>query len=165
MNDVTVLVTGLAWMGGGVRSIESALNELLQSAQNEVLITAYTISNISDRVSGKLEIALSRGATVHLIVNRLNTQPKTAFESLKSLGDKYPYFHMYSFESDEESADLHAKAVVIDRKRALIGSANISFRGWTTNHELAVLITGPAAGDIARAIDRLRFSKFCYQVE
>lgn len=161
MSEVQILVTGLAWMGGGFRSIESALDELLHEAQDEVLITAYAIGNASERIFTRLKSPLKRGVKIHLIVNHLEKQPDTVIESLKSLKDAYPYFHLYSFESQEEMADLHAKAVVVDRKKALIGSANISYRGWTTNHELAVLVTGPAVSDIARAIDRLRFSKFC----
>lgn len=165
MNEVQVLVTGLAWMGSGVRSIETTLEELLQSAQDEILITAYAISNTSNKFIGKLESVLAHGIKVQMIVNQITTQPRPVVTALQSLASTYPHFHLYSFESMEGMSDLHAKTIVIDRKKALIGSANLSFRGWTTNHELAVLITGEAANEIASVIDRLRFSKFCKEVK
>lgn len=164
MSEVEVLVTGLVWMGGGFRSIESALNELLCAAQEELLITAYAIGNASDNIFDKLRSPLERGVKIHLIVNRLEKQPHVVVKSLKDLAILYPYFHLYTFESNEEIIDLHAKTIVADRKKALVGSANISYRGWTTNYELAVLITGQPALEIAKAIDRLRFSTFCQQV-
>jgi len=164
VNEIQVVVTGLAWMGAGIRSIEVVLDELLQSAQDEIWITAYSISNLSNRFSGKIESVLARGVKVHLIINRLDTQAEAVVRSLRSLALRYPFFHLYSFEGDDEMVDLHAKIVVVDNEKALVGSANISFRGWTTNHELAVLISGPAVNEISKTVTRLRNSRFCREI-
>lgn len=164
MNDIQVVVTGLAWMGAGIRSIETALDEMLRSAQDEVLITAYSIGNASDRILGRLEGVLTRGVQIRMIVNRLSAQPTDVVDALKSLQSAFPHCHLYSFESTEKMTDLHAKTVVVDRKTALVGSANISYRGWTTNHELALLVSGAAANKVAAAIDRLLSSAFCVPV-
>ena len=45
--------------------------------------------------------------------------------------------------------------VVAHRHMALVGSSNLSRRGLLNNHELAVLVEGLAAVDVARALDLL----------
>jgi len=151
---VSVVVTGTAWMGGGIGSIESALERLFREAEQEIALTAYTNSSSADRLLDWLETALTRGVQVRMVINRLNTQPTDVVDRLCHLTNTYPHFHLYDFVS-EGGADLHAKAIVADRRLALVGSSNLSRHGLLTNHELAVLVEGPDAADVARAIDLL----------
>ena len=152
-------------MEAGILSIEVVMEELLSSAREEIWIIAYSIGNLSNGFFRRLESVLARGVKVHLIINRIATQPENGGRSLRSLALRYPCFHLYSFESDDEMIDLHAKTVVVDNEKALVGSANISFRGWTTNHKPVVLITGPAVKEIGTAVNRLRNSRFCRKLE
>ena len=161
---VEVIVSGLAWMGSGRRSIESTINELLEHARREVLITAYSIGNTSDRIFGTWNKVLDRGVSIRMIVNRLHTQPENVVQELQRLQSVYPFFELYSFESDEPMADLHAKIIVIDREYAIVGSANISYRGWTTNHELALLVGGETANQVAMTVQKLLSSRYSKKV-
>lgn len=61
---------------------------------------------------------------------------------------------IYNFTSDEQ-IDLHAKLVVIDRQKAIVGSSNLSRRGLLTNYELALVVEGMAVAEIANVVDRL----------
>jgi len=152
--DISVVVTGTAWMGSGIGSIESSLERLFREARQEIALAAYTISSGADLLFDWLEAALSRGVQVRLVVNRLNTQPSEVVAWLRCLAKTYPYFHLYDFISEGE-ADLHAKVVVVDRRMALVGSSNLSRRGLLTNHEIAVLVEGPDAATAASVLDRL----------
>ncbi|MEJ5347018.1 MAG: phospholipase D family protein, partial [Chloroflexus sp.] len=71
------------------------------------------------------------------------------------LQKKYRHFQLYPFNPGNERGDLHAKVLVVDRKRALVGSSNLSYNGLILNHEMAVLIDGQEAATIGVAIDRL----------
>jgi cardiolipin synthase len=51
--------------------------------------------------------------------------------------------------------DLHAKVLVVDRSIALVGSANLSFHGMVSNHEMALVVRGPTAEVIAERFDML----------
>lgn len=155
---ISVVVTGTAWMGSGIGSIESALERLFREAEEEIALTAYTISSSADLLLDWLEVALTRGVQVRLVINRLNSQPPDVVARLRQLATTYPYFHLHDFTS-ESDADLHAKAIVVDRRLALIGSSNLSRRGLLLNHELAVLVEGPTAAEIASAVDRLFASR------
>lgn len=162
-NIVSVAVTGLAWMGGGTGSIESALVRLFREATQDILITAYTIGSSADLLFQMLETCLARGVEARLIINRLNSQSPEVITQLNRLNAIYPHFHLYDFDAGE-NGDLHAKIVVVDRSMALVGSSNLSQRGLVANHELAVLIEGPAAMEIARALDRLLSSRHIQEV-
>jgi cardiolipin synthase len=154
MSKIRVLVSGLNWMGSGIGSIESAIERLLAEARNEILLTAYSIGN-ADRIFELLESALARGVRVRMVVNRLSEQHESVQRRLERLRQNYPHFVLLPFEPAEERGDLHAKVLVVDRQRALVGSSNLSYNGMVLNHELAVLIEGKESSEIARVIDRL----------
>ena len=62
---------------------------------------------------------------------------------------------LVDFRGEDDNDHLHAKVVVADRLRAIVGSANLTAHGLLLAHELAVLLEGPAADDIAARIDLL----------
>ena len=164
MSKSSVVVTGLAWMGAGTGSIESALERLFTSAEQEITLTVYALGTNPEPVVKWLEDALSRGLAVRMIVNRCEEQPAVTMGRLKNLASRYPHFHLFRFEGPERS-ELHAKAIVADRKLALVGSSNLSWHGMVANHELALLVEGKPAAEIASALDKLFHSAFCVRIE
>lgn len=157
-NRTSVLVTGIDWMGGGIGSIESAMEQMFQEASGELLLTVYSISNRTDLLFDLLEAALSRGVQTKMVINRFEKQPYGVSKRLRDLAGKYPHFLLFGFSGGDES-DLHAKVVVADRKIALVGSSNLSWRGMVTNYELAALVQDDAAITAAQAVDRLLVSE------
>lgn len=153
-NQAGIVVTGSAWMGSGIGSIESALERLFREAQQEITLSVFSISTATDRLFNWMEGALTRGVNVRIVVNRLESQSPPVVARLRRLGSVYPHFHLYAFVATVD-ADLHAKAVVADRHLALIGSSNLSRRGLLVNHEMGVLIEGAAAATAVKALDRL----------
>ena len=57
-NQTSVVVSGLAWMGSGVGSIETSMEKLFREAKNEILITSYAISGAADHFLDWLETSL-----------------------------------------------------------------------------------------------------------
>ncbi|MEG4251781.1 hypothetical protein [Microcoleus sp. Pol10D4] len=72
MTNETV-VTGLAWMGTGVRSVQSALKDMLREAEREILLCAYSITVGADEILEEFEDCLKRGIKFHGIINRCFT--------------------------------------------------------------------------------------------
>ena len=68
--------------------------------------------------------------------------------------ERYQHFQLYNFLG-EAGSSLHAKAIVVDHRAALIGSSNMSRRGLLANHELALLVDGEPAATAGRAMDAL----------
>ena len=149
-----VVVTGTSWMGAGIGSIESAIDDLFRTATDEIILSVYTIGSGADRVFRWLEGALNRGIQVSLVINALGDQPADVVRRLRDIDGKYQHFHLYNFLG-EAGSSLHAKAIVVDHRAALIGSSNMSRRGLLANHELALLVDGEPASTAGRAMDAL----------
>lgn len=160
--QASVVATGAGWLGSGIGSIETALEDIFDQARRDILLTVYSIGAV-DRLIVWLETALTRGIAVTLVINALDDQPREASTALRHLATAYPHFRLYQF-IPSEGVDLHAKAVVADHSAALIGSSNLSRRGLLTNHELALLVRGSVASDIAEAIERLVSSRYVARV-
>ncbi len=60
------------------------------------------------------------------------------------------------FCPDRVTEDLHAKVIVVDHNAALVGSANMTWKGLVGNHELAVLVSGEVASRVGMLLDKLR---------
>jgi phosphatidylserine/phosphatidylglycerophosphate/cardiolipin synthase-like enzyme len=145
-------------MGGGIGSIESALEQLFREAKQEISLTAYSLSTGADLLFDWMEAALARGVQISLIINHLNDHPFEVISKLRRFAATYTHLRLYDFLSEGE-ADLHAKVIVVDHNKALIGSSNLSRRGLLANHEMAVMIQGTAVVNVANAMDRLMQSR------
>ena len=154
-NKVSIVVTGLAWMGGGIRSVESAIEDMLTNASDEIQVAAYMITGGAGEFLRLVQNCLYRGVRVTMIVNRLETQPEEIRAVIKDMARQFHHFVLLDFNPKDEQEYLHAKIMVADRSTALVGSPNLSWRGLVVNHELAVVITGPAAAKIAGLLDSL----------
>jgi cardiolipin synthase len=154
--DIRVVVSGSSWMGGGFGAIESALRTLFARADDEVIIVTYAISGAATALFQLFSTVLQRGVRIRMLINRYNEQHQAVRNELERLQRQYPkLLQLYTFVPPHDQADLHAKIIIIDRKYALVGSANLSVRGLIDNHELGLVLEGAAVTDIARAVDRL----------
>ncbi len=142
-------------MGAGVGSIQTAVEELLESAQHEVTAVTYSITLGAEGFLDGIQTCLERGIRVELIINKMDTQNSQAISRIRAMAGTFPRFAVFDFV-DPRGADLHSKLLIVDRNRAVVGSANLSWNGMVRNHELAVLIEESVdAALIAETVDRL----------
>jgi phosphatidylserine/phosphatidylglycerophosphate/cardiolipin synthase-like enzyme len=165
VNTVTVVVTGLAWIGRGTRSIDSAIEEMLTDATDEIQAAAYMITKGAEDFIKLIGECLSRGVRVTLIVNRFRKQPQEIQHMIVQLARQHPHFKLLEFDPKDKNEDLHAKSIVVDRSKALVGSPNLSWKGFVLNHELAVVVEGPAAARIGNLLDLLAKDSRTSEVE
>ena len=161
--SVRVVATGSVWIGKGIGSVASAIEELLSGADDEVQIASYALGEARDLLR-LIESCLGRGVRVTMIVNKLRNQPVNTTSRILRLRSRFRHFELMSFDPPE-SEDLHAKIIVADRSKAIVGSANPSQRGLFRNHEIALVISGEAAEQIADLIDALASARFSTRVE
>jgi phosphatidylserine/phosphatidylglycerophosphate/cardiolipin synthase-like enzyme len=152
---LTVAVTGTAWMGGGVGSVQSAMEELFDRADHEIQIAVYQMTVGATKFLKRLQECLARGIRVTIIINRYDEQPVEIKKELSLLSAKFPHFEILNFQPRNSMEDLHAKIMVVDRASALVGSANLTWKGLVGNHELAVVVYGSVASKIGELFDRL----------
>lgn len=153
-------MTGSAWMGKGTGSIESAIEDMLLKAKEEIQVAAFQITEGCQPFLQLIEGSLSRGIRVTFIINKFESQPISIQKELNRLAILFPHFTQIDFDPKNRKQDLHAKIIVVDRSIALVGSPNLTWRGLVLNHELGVVLSGPVAGTIGHLLDNLATDSF-----
>ena len=156
LDRVSIAVTGLAWLGAGVPSVEQEMLALVRCAQREIGLCVYSITAGAAKLLEAIKEVAVQGVNVTIIVNALDQQPASVQTFLRSTARDLPgRWRILDFAPGAGQTDLHAKILLVDRSIALIGSANLSFHGMVTNHEMAIIIRGPTAEGIAVRFDML----------
>ncbi|MBC8201354.1 MAG: cardiolipin synthase [Planctomycetes bacterium] len=127
-------------MATGPNSNNQALSQLLQTAffaaQEELVITTPYFCP-DDATESALLICAKRGVQTHLVIPARNDSrlvaaaSRSSFSKLIHAGVQIHEFH---------GGLLHAKTLTIDRKVALIGSANLDRRSLELNFEVNMLV-------------------------
>jgi phosphatidylserine/phosphatidylglycerophosphate/cardiolipin synthase-like enzyme len=133
------------WTGpetvGEQRLTAAVLHELIVGARTRISLVSYAAYTLSE-VAADLEAAVARGCRIDVV-----------FETTEDSSGGYegprnqPFGQVagiarwrWPAEKRDVGAVLHAKLLVIDGRRALVGSANLTHRALTANLEAGVLI-------------------------
>jgi putative cardiolipin synthase len=150
------------------------LIELFDKAEEEILIiSAYLIPSID--LEGAIERAVQRGVDVRILTNSIRSNNHLAAHSSyrkhinELLADGAQLHevrvdardrHFYMFPpTDRKSLALHAKALVIDRDKVFIGSANLDPRSLRLNTEMGLLVYSEALNAEVRSMVERDFSQ------
>ncbi len=137
------------WTGPGAEGTQrltaSVLHELVVSAKQRILMVSYAAYTLSELASD-LEAAVQRGCEVDVV---FETEEDSA--GAYSGPQSRPFaavagIRRWRWPADERpgtGAVLHAKVLVVDGRRALVGSANLTHRALTANLEAGVLLADP----------------------
>jgi cardiolipin synthase len=151
--DITPVASGDAWIGYGVRSFRSVINELIANAKSELVMTVYVLTNreIVEDIKG----ALGRGVAVSIYLYQDDKRiPETdAVNCIFQLKKEFPYLTI----SPVNNKVLHAKIIVADGKKVLVGSANLTVSAMVSNYELGFLVDDArVAGKVIELIQKMR---------
>ncbi|WP_457628137.1 phospholipase D-like domain-containing protein [Persephonella sp.] len=150
-DKILILSSGDILVEEGVISIESKLLEMLENTENDLYILMYTVSSKPNNFWMKLEELLQKKIKIFFVLESSLEHNDKVMEILDKL-KRYDNFHLYFYYGDYP---LHAKLIVSDGKRAILGSANISGGGLNQNHEIAVYIEGGKAWILKKLAKRL----------
>ncbi|MEF8719243.1 MAG: phospholipase D family protein [Candidatus Accumulibacter necessarius] len=144
---------------GTSNHMPNAIHHLMHSAKSELLITnAYIIPDAS--FMADLRELAGRGVTVRILTNSLASHDVPAVNShfeqwrepiLETGAELYELRPDAAIRGEladiaplrAEFVGLHTKAMVIDRRRAFVGSMNLDPRSQILNSEMGVLIDSP----------------------
>ncbi|MCD9186332.1 MAG: phospholipase D family protein [Pyrinomonadaceae bacterium] len=156
-SDIRIVVTGVDWLGSGIGSIETSLEELIREAKEQIDITAYSVTSGADLLFKWINVALERGIKIRIIVNKPESQPAIIVNKLERLATKYKHFALYYFIG--KRSNLHAKMIIADRFAAVVGSSNLSKSGLLLNYEVAAYVKGEPVEQLANTLEKLFNSK------
>jgi len=152
MNKLTILATGTDFLKRQVRGTGPAIEEILADAKDEIQIMAYMISKNAVAFMDIIESKLESGKRTTIVINKLATQDSDVVTRLESWRHRFPtHFTLVDFSRDDKT--LHAKVIVTDRSKAVIGSANFTWGGLSGNYEIGVLVEGNKAWELADLVD------------
>lgn len=124
---------------------------LIRSATSELLVVGYSV-----REPDFLRLLLASGmagVSVTVVSDRGEDDAKAILESWPAAASPLRAFR--SVEPVQGRSLFHAKAIVADRLRTLIGSANFTAGGFRNNIELGIELDGPVSLEIVGLIERL----------
>lgn len=151
MSSIKILATGSDFLKEGVRGTGPVVEELMENIENELHILAYVISKHAEKFLGLIEKALESGIKTTLVINNLKQQDDYVQDKLLKWKSKFRYFNLVDFNRKEKT--LHAKVVVVDRDKAVLGSANFSWGGMSGNYEIGILLEGREAWTLSKLVD------------
>lgn len=154
MSEARILATGPELLGQGVCGIAPEVEDMIASSKTEIQILAYVISASANAFLNLLEDALRRHVRLLIVINKINDQDRTVVRKLKSMDKKYAGLRVVGLKLPN-GGDLHAKVIVSDRKKAIVGSANFSWHGMSHNYEIGVLLEGSSAWKLGKMVDEL----------
>jgi hypothetical protein len=140
----------------GYHSIEEQLSKMLERAEFEIVIVSPWIKRqMWDRIKGPLRKFSRRGGRLKVIMRGCNSDYSIGMsddiqEEVKSFAGELLFVRQ-----------LHAKIYMIDRKEAIVTSANLTKGGIMDNYEAGVWLKDPRAieeicayvGDLYRCRD------------
>lgn len=155
----SIAASGRIWAGFEVREVRGLFFESLEHAKSSIQISAYVLGEENEDMKKFfkiLEEKLEADKSIQFIINNISGD-SVGHYSKKMLNKlkRYPNFHLHNFRPEEKGDLLHAKIVVIDRKFALVGSANISKKAMFSNYEIMLKISGKTVAVLANLLDRL----------
>ena len=136
----------------GLPGTRDVVRSLIAGAHREILVVGFTIS---DREFQSLLVSRAQdGLEVSMFLDRNCTDVAALAQSWPRKATTLAVFRNVE-EQPPQRRSLHAKAIVADQKRALVGSANFTLSGLDHNMELGLLLEGPPAAEICRVVQSL----------
>ena len=138
--ELTPVWTGPESEGRHGRLTLAVVADLIDEARQEILLASYaTIPG--DTIQDALEDAADRGVGITLLLERNADNP-----NFSGRGDSFPGLtrRQLAWPADERpaGASMHAKVLVVDRRIALVGSANLTGSALERNLECGLLVRG-----------------------
>ena len=128
LDQVSLAVTGLAWLGAGVPSVQQEAVSIIQAARFEIIVCAYSITSGANPLLDLISQVAKQGVSATLLMNDFYNQPQQTQRLLLDMAQACAgRIRLFNFRPDNPLAQLHAKVVVADRNTALVGSAHLIF--------------------------------------
>jgi hypothetical protein len=146
--------TGPETRGSGARDTAVVVREMFEAAQRHVVVAGYSFERGEGILAPLHRVMAERGVRVEMFVHLreatgavadaegyLRAQAEAWRRTYWPFGEPGPTLYVDPRAAVAGSyASLHAKCVVVDGERALVGSANFTDRGQSRNIEAGVLV-------------------------
>lgn len=151
VKETAYLVATVPLRDSPVPNTRDALRTIITSATKELLVIGFTITDPAFR--DLLIRRVQAGIQVTVVGDR---KTRSARDLSRDWPVGLPLIALEDVETEDDHRHIHAKVVVADRARALVGSANFTPSGMGRNVELGIVVKGQAAREIAEIVMMMR---------
>ena len=148
-DTVNLVWTGPVQFGVPVRSTMAVTREMILAARNRITIVGYRITQGAKPVFDALAKQHDRGIKVTIILDEARNQ-KSVLSGLWPKSTPFPLVY-----GNEDEGTLHAKLTLVDGIDMLVTSANLTHRGFRSNVEIGVRISGPSSSKVDALLNTL----------
>jgi cardiolipin synthase len=165
MTDVTIIATGPEFVNQGLRRTQPVIEDMINNANKSIHILNFSFGPDAEGLWDMLDDILGKGKHVTIVVNDLsrldddNPHEKKVKERLYGLNNKFGKRNFVLADFKKPDGWMHAKVIVVDREKMVIGSANLSKGGLKNHYEMGVLIEGREPWNIADVIEKTAMNK------
>jgi phosphatidylserine/phosphatidylglycerophosphate/cardiolipin synthase-like enzyme len=166
--SVSLVWTGPISLPGSTRTTGSVLIDLIDHAQQEIVIVDYTLSENSSyvrRIIAHLARAHQRGVQIVLIGDQVEEKQLPVLKAYWPPNQELPLLYTRKAPTSDSKSALHAKAMVVDGNSLLATSANLSYHGLAGNIELGLLVEGRVAQEAVTLLKLLITEEVCVKVD
>lgn len=156
-----ILVTGSRFFEvPGVKGTSSEMEKMMADPDiDELQILSYDITVHATEFLKLLRKAIKSGVNTTMIYNIHSKKEMKkkfradAIKELKNLSSEHSHFNFIPFPIDGKM--LHAKVVIVDRRRAYVGSSNFTWGGMSKNYEVGILVGENESYTLSKLVDSL----------
>ena len=165
MTDATIVATGTEFVNKGLRRTQPVIQDMIKNANKSIHILNYSFGPDAEGLWDMLDDILGKGKHVTIVANDLsklddgNLWEKKVKDRLSVLNNKFGKRNFVLADFKKHDGFMHAKVIVADRNKMVIGSANLSDGGLKNHYEMGVLIEGEEAGMVAKIIQQTSINK------
>lgn len=162
LGEVKEIAVSGDWGIGDATSSRDLFYRTLRNTKQQAQISTYSLGSDNEEVNeffDIVELLLINQRNITLIVNDDGKKNGSCSEHAKKkiarLIKKFPGKFIGRYFYSTKNKILHAKIMVVDKKTALIGSANISRGALLSNYEVMIKIGNPASTKLSHMLESL----------
>lgn len=160
-HNVAIVAT-LPEAGADFATTRDAVTDMVRSATQHLMVLGFGLTDA--KLREEMIVAAGRGVAMTVVGERSRDDLLAFARSWPATVPMATFLQLVEAQPGT-SALMHAKVIVADRRWALVGSANFSSGGLSTNMELGLRIEGPAAERLCTIVERLRTGRWLEPLE
>ncbi len=161
--SVRLVWTGPISTAVPARSTMNVLLDLIERAQQEIVVVGYVLTEAASIVFERLAAAQRRGIQVILIGDRME-EKLPVLRACWPQGLRLPVLYTRAETPDDTRAALHAKLAIADQRYMLVTSANLTYHGLAGNIEIGIEVEGQVAAEAVALLNRLIADGVCIRI-
>ena len=128
------------------RRTAQVVADLVDHANHTLLVVGYSLTKAAAPFVGSMAAAARRGVSCSFVADRMEEKLATLVK-LWPPDVGLPQLWTRPANPDDKQSALHAKFLVVDSRRLLLTSANLTYHGFHGNIEMGVLLEGSVAAE------------------